>query len=208
MSDSKLLEELKRLYQLAVLRDGEENDEGRKNEARNAAYLLINKACKGGVRLWFELPTVAPKQPEIRMRQTESPGHDPITDFVRRARAASEPYERVNQDFADLMSDIFNAKAREAASGESPFVRPTGSNPFGRSPRRRGSRSQVVLLRSKFGGQCVACQTRYGRDELVHWLPKVGCTHERCGPDVLIAAAERLSDFDVNVDDLPGDEAP
>jgi hypothetical protein len=50
---ASLTDKLKGLYARAILRPEEENDTGRLNEARNAAFLLLKIARENGVQLKF-----------------------------------------------------------------------------------------------------------------------------------------------------------
>lgn len=60
---SNLADKLRRLLALATLREGEEGDGARENEARNAAALLLRTCQREGVRIQFVLPRRA--DPEL-----------------------------------------------------------------------------------------------------------------------------------------------
>lgn len=57
---ANITQRLKALYALAILRPEEENNEGRKNEARNSAFLLLKIARENGVQLQFKVKVDGP----------------------------------------------------------------------------------------------------------------------------------------------------
>lgn len=56
MMNAALAEKLKRLFALATLKPEEEGNQGRENEARNAAFLLLKCARDNGVAISFGEP--------------------------------------------------------------------------------------------------------------------------------------------------------
>lgn len=134
MSD-KLMGRLKALYQLAILRPGEEGNEARMNEARTAAFTLLNLARKNGVLIKFQAPKQEapapspPPPPPVQSRPTYKPHAHPTDvdyDFMDAMRSA---YGEVFSDFftaqAQKMKDASDAAAkRKRAASASPESTP------------------------------------------------------------------------------------
>lgn len=170
MSDNKLLEELKRLYALAVLRPEEENDEGRKNEARNAAFLLFNKARKGGVKIKFEVPGAEPNRASTAPHAAAPP---PVHDDL----------------FAQVLDDLMNGTY--ARPPGVPQSRIDANSPF-RAPRR-GRTIEVqsaVYMKMRFGAVCISCRDYVSQGEYAYWMQRVGVACKQCGEAGIQAAAD------------------
>lgn len=85
---SKLTDKLERLLALATLKEGEDKDETRVNEARTASFLVLKTCQENGVKIRFLVPEE--KRPESDFFSGPSM-NDPFTVFLRnRERVARE----------------------------------------------------------------------------------------------------------------------
>lgn len=93
---SKLAEKLQRLLVLATLKEGEDRNEARVNEARTAAFLLIKTVQDNGVKLRFQLPADA-RPAEALHAGFAHTGFDGFSafydDYLRRAAEAARARE-------------------------------------------------------------------------------------------------------------------
>ncbi len=90
---SKLADKLQRLLALATLKEGEDRNDGRVNEARTASFLLLKTCQDNGVRISFKLPPEKREPgPAFDPDATHGPGtvnfEDFFTAFFRSQQAA------------------------------------------------------------------------------------------------------------------------
>jgi hypothetical protein len=140
VSENKILERLKRLYQLAILRPEEEENEARQNEARTSAFLLIKIARENGVRLKFEVPGQTPQTSSAPRSSVPRGVPDDIKSTV------------------DFFDELLRNFARSRGGGESPFRAPP---PRGRRPPSAGWPDPPS---SSFGGPARSPHSKFGSE--------------------------------------------
>jgi hypothetical protein len=198
VSENKLKEKLERLYRLAILRPEEENDEGRKNEARTSAFLLIKLAREKGVKIKFQVPPPEPVKQAPPARQPVSnpfrtPGASPsytgFDDFFRRHAAPGRP------STADFFEALFRTVSADAAKGASVpddwderaerehFKRPTRG---GNKPSGRRDRKTPPLIVAAYASVCRVCKRQISPGNKIWWVQGWGSSHEECGFEELI----------------------
>lgn len=169
---SDVLKKLERLYKLAVIRPEEEKDEGRNNEARNAAFLLIKTARENGVKLKFEMVTAAP----------------PMRDFGGTPQRRTRPPFDVNIETGGTPFDVLNDLFQELSRERHQRGQRVPDESFFDDDGPLNQPAQVIapkIIVSKFGGTCKACMRSYAQGARVWWRKgSKGCTHEACGPRV------------------------
>jgi hypothetical protein len=186
---SKLRAKLERLYQLAILRAEEEDDEARQNEARTSAFLLIKIARENGVKIVFKVPTEkVPEQPTDRVvykgeKTTYGPGSNTYSydasgwfnhfeDFLRRNAVGD-----VLQDMFRDMHEQSKAQAKSAPGFKYPNKwSKSKSSPVGAPP-------SIV---AGYSGSCRVCHRQYGVGDRVWWVQSWGCAHDACGYEQLV----------------------
>lgn len=175
------MKKLEALYKLAILRDEEETDEARKNEARTAAFQLINLARKNGVKIKFEVPKQAPAPAPAPPTYASAPKPD-----VRSA-PAQHPGNFWGGDAA-YVEDLFRNMPREpprrpTPPPDPPFKRPNHAQAQsdGR-PRREG---EPPLIVAKYAGVCKVCNVAYLVGTKVWWVRGIGSAHQGCGYEKL-----------------------
>jgi hypothetical protein len=98
MDSEKVIKRLQQLHMLATLRPGEEKDEGRANEARNAAFLLLKTAQDNGFEVQF-VSTAA------------MAGRKYARDFADATSFSGSAFESVMQDlFGGMERDLRQQK--------------------------------------------------------------------------------------------------
>jgi hypothetical protein len=205
---AKLIDRLKQLYQLATLRPEEENDEGRKNEARNAAFLLLKTARENGVKIKFEVKREdEPPAPPARgfynppqTAQTVADFEDILADIFRGVGSVPPPTVRARQreeDFLDRMQRAAreqrerqaqeqaarDAQRKERQATQSGFVWPE-TRPKPAHKKVKSASGQPPIIVAKFGGQCYACGDPYFPGDEVWWIRSSGCAHKACDPSL------------------------
>lgn len=191
--DNRLLKKLEALYKLAILRPEEEGNEGRVNEARTSAFLLIKMARENGVKVSFRVP-----KPEPGVHR------DTVSSYPRRPRGVGDPgvttggpyhgfddfFRRAG--FAGASASIFEDLFREAAADYGGVDPGKPDSEFRRSQRPTSapsSRHRTVappLITSRYEGTCRTCRKKYGQGVRVYWIEGFGCSHEACGFEELL----------------------
>jgi hypothetical protein len=110
--DNKLRLKLERLYKLAILREEEEKDESRHNEARTSAFLLIKIARENGVKIIFKVPPQkeAPPPPPTTSRYEGVRWANPSTAPRRPTGPVRNPF---NDFFSGAGADVFEDMFRD-----------------------------------------------------------------------------------------------
>jgi hypothetical protein len=188
---TKLREKLERLYRLAILREEEENDEGRQNEARTSAFLLIKIARENGVKIVFKVPqekSVTTNDASSRYPHASRPSASPFKgfdDFIRRGGSA-DAFEEL---FRDMQRKVNEEKERVARADrqrkESPFKPPQRQ----KATRSRSKSTRVPLTKANYAGICRVCKQSYDVGSSVWWVQSWGCSHEACGYEELVRQA-------------------
>jgi hypothetical protein len=114
---AKLLDRLRQLYQVAILRPEEEGDDARANEARNAAFLLLKLAREGGVKVRFE--QVREERPPPKPAPSPSrpyTGVDFGVDFTTTFDAFNRVEEEMRRRERAEGTQSFDEKVRAAQS--------------------------------------------------------------------------------------------
>lgn len=209
---SKLGDKLKRLLQLATIREGEEENEGRMNEARTAAFLLLRECQKSGVKISFQIPREAapapppppppvyqPPRPSSQRPQTSSHAANPFGGSAFGGfygNGGADIFEEILRNMND------HVRRREAASPPPPqpkinvdipqwpegtFTRPTRAKP---RPVRgewgaNANPDAPPIIRAKYGKRCRECGEPYAVGESVYWVRGGGCSHIACGYEKL-----------------------
>lgn len=93
--DDRVIKRLNQLYAVAMLRVSEEGDEGRANEARNAAFLLLKTARDNGIEIRFV---------EAGSVSAAAPRGAPMSGSA----------------FESVMSDLFGSMARDLRQQKPP----------------------------------------------------------------------------------------
>jgi hypothetical protein len=101
MDSDKVIKRLKQLHAVATLRPGEEKDEGRANEARNAAFLLLKTAADNG----FEVQFISSNATAYRGCNVPNGFNGDIAG---------------TETFANVMNDIFGGMARDLRQQKPP----------------------------------------------------------------------------------------
>jgi hypothetical protein len=187
MSENKILEKLKRLYALAVLREEELGNEARENEARTAAFLLLKLSRENGVKIRFEVPKANPTTATVPSRRSVQ------TDFVSRPRYGVHNAEAFSSFMDDLLRqsgvrrreagrNVVYEVVKEVMETPSPFIPPNR-----RTKKRKASVSEKYSpIIAKWQGICRVCGNPYMKGTDVYWVRGVGCAHEACGFERLI----------------------
>lgn len=173
----KLEKKLSQLRALARLSPEESTsaDESRKNEARNAALSLCILLDRHELR-------IAPQIPPIDTSTSTPPGfyyHEAAT--------------KMRVDVDDLLSRMAKARAKRresqaAGAGSSvgaSVPKPSSSRQEESLPARaeiaaERIRQGVVVLDSRYRGECKVCKKAYPRGERIYWKRGVGEWHPDC----------------------------
>lgn len=180
MSENKILTRLKQLYALAVLRDGEEADEGRQNEARNAAFLLLKTARENGVQVKFIVPKAEPKP---------VPGPDSFSSFFWKQGPRQDPFASYaggfDPDFKKYVDDMLRGQGVKFPNARSDPFKPPERSTKSKPKSKSASSGAPPLIYAKHPGRCVKCGSAFDVGHTVYWVRSVGCSHEACGYEEL-----------------------
>jgi hypothetical protein len=183
-NDNPVLRKLQRLYQLAILREDEEGNEGRQNEARTAAFLLLKTARENGVKVRFEVPKKDAPPPRYTVADPPpGPGWEPFQVKVPVGGYYGNPDVSGLEDFLrDALRKNGNGAARVEVDGA--FTR----NTTAAKRRAPSSSGKPPLIRSKFAAVCQVCKEEplIEVGERVWWVPGAGVAHEACGFEGLL----------------------